>query len=142
MSNFIVLFDLIGELARRRYQTAERYFSVLQLNHTEARLLTLLHKADGTSTQEALSNQLFVDRSNSGRALKNLEDAGYVERCPCDTDKRTKLVQITDKGREAVAEVARLKEQMAAGFFGELSENEAGAVIDLLRKVGSDEQNA
>lgn len=142
VSNFSILFDLIGELARRRYQTAERYFSVLQLNHTEARLLTLLSRADGTSTQEALSNQLFIDRSNAGRALKNLEDEGYVERCPCDSDKRTKLVQITDKGRVAVAEIAKLKEQMATGFFGELSEAEAGEVIALLRKVGTSEQDA
>ena len=142
MNNFITLFDLIGVLARRRYQTAERYFSTLGLNHTEARLLTLLHKENGATTQDALSNLLFVDRSNAGRALKSLEHEGYIERCQHDTDKRTNFVQITARGRETVAEISKLKEKMVENFFGDLNEEEAGEIIDLLRKVNPDEQYA
>ena len=41
MNSFQTLFDMIGELARRRYQMAEGCFSALGLNHTEARLLAL-----------------------------------------------------------------------------------------------------
>ena len=80
MNNLNTLFDLIGGLARRRFQTAERYFSTLGLNHTEARLLNLLDRENGAATQDALSNMLFVDRSNAGRALKSLEHEGYIER--------------------------------------------------------------
>lgn len=142
MDNFLTLFDLIGVLARRRYQTAERYFSILGLNHTEARLLTLLDKENGVATQEALSNLLFVDRSNAGRALKSLEHEGYIERFQHDTDKRTNIVQITARGREAVAKIANLKEKMVQNFFGKLNEDEAGQIIDLLRKVYPNEQDA
>ena len=142
MNNLITLFDLIGVLARRRFQTAERYFSTLGLNHTEARLLNLLDRENGAATQDALSNMLFVDRSNAGRALKSLEHEGYIERNQSDTDKRTNLVQITARGREAVAEIAKLKEKMVQNFFGELSEAEAGQIIDLLRKVYPNEQDA
>jgi DNA-binding MarR family transcriptional regulator len=139
MNNFLTLFDLIGVLARRRYQTAERYFSTLGLNHTEARLLNLLDRENGAATQDALSNMLYVDRSNAGRALKSLEQEGYIERFQSNTDKRTNLVQITARGRETVAEIAKLKEKMIQNFFGELNETEAGQVIDLLRKVNPDE---
>ena len=142
MNNLNTLFDLIGGLARRRYQTAERYFSTLGLNHTEARLLNLLDRENGAATQDALSNMLFVDRSNAGRALKSLEHEGYIERNQSDTDKRTNLVQITARGREAVAEIAKLKEKMVQNFFGELTEAEAGQIIDLLRKVYPNEQDA
>ena len=41
MEHVLELFDAIGVLARRRYQTAERHFARLGLNHSEARLLTL-----------------------------------------------------------------------------------------------------
>lgn len=139
MNNLLTLFDLIGELARRRYQTAERYFSTLRLNHTEARLLTLLQQENGTSTQDTLSNKLFVDRSNAGRAMKNLEHEGYIERCQSDADKRTNLVEITDKGREVVTEILKLKERMAQDLLGGLTQEEAGRIIDLLRKVYSNE---
>ena len=102
VNSFLTLFDLIGELARRRYQTAERYFSALGLNHTEARLLTLLRREGGIATQDALSNRLSVDRSNAGRALQRLEQDGYILKRQDDADKRANLVKITPKGRKAV----------------------------------------
>ena len=106
MDSFVRLFDMIGVLARRRYQEAERWFRELGLNHTEARLLTLLNEEGGSSTQEALSNLLLVDRSNAGRALKRLEQGDYVVRQPDEADKRTNLVRMTAKGREAVGELS------------------------------------
>ena len=140
VNSFLTLFDLIGELARRRYQTAERYFSALGLNHTEARLLTLLRREGGIATQDALSNRLSVDRSNAGRALQRLEQDGYILKRQDDADKRANLVQITPKGRKAVVEISRLRKKMAQSFFGDLNEDEAGAIVNLFRKALRNEQ--
>ena len=142
MDNFLGLFDLIGELARRRYRAAERGFAALGLNHTEARLLTLLGQQGGTATQDALSDLLFVDRSNAGRALRHLELAGQIERRKDGADRRTNLVQITALGHATVAEIARIRGEMARGFFGALTEDEAGAAIALLSKALNDEDHA
>ena len=142
MDNFLTLFDVIGELARRRYQAAERCFAALGLNHTEARLLTLLGQQGGTATQDALSDLMFVDRSNAGRALNHLEQAGHIERRKGDGDKRTKLVQITAKGQTAVGDIAKLRREMAQHFFGALTADEAGSVVDLLSKVLRNEDHA
>src|SRR5919112_1250476 len=116
----IELFELLGVLARRRYQAAERAYGPLGLNHTEARLLTMLAGEGGAATQDALSRRLHVDRSNAGRAFKRLEQTGYVTRRKDGADNRTNLVDITAKGREAAAELRRLGDEMAAGFFGDL----------------------
>ena len=129
------LFDLIGVLARRRHQTAERDFAVLGLNHTEARLLAMLAGEAGPTTQEALSRRISVDRSNAGRAFKRLEQAGYVSRRRDDADSRTNLVDITPEGRTAAAEVNRIRRELAGNFFGELSGAEAATIVELLRKV-------
>ena len=131
----IDLFELIGVLARRRYQTAERSYASLGLNHTEARLLTMLDNEAGAVTQDALSRRLFVDRSNAGRAFKRLEQAGYVGRRKDDADNRTNLVDITAKGREAAVEVNRLSNEMARTFFGDLTEADAATIATLLRKA-------
>jgi DNA-binding MarR family transcriptional regulator len=141
MDNFLKLFDLIGVLARRRYKAAEQYFSALGLNHTEARLLTLLDQENGEATQDTLSNRLFVDRSNAGRGLKRLEQEGYIKRSENEGNKKTKLVQITAKGRKAVAEILKLRKKMAQSFFGNLKEEEAGAIMELLQKAISGEGN-
>jgi DNA-binding MarR family transcriptional regulator len=135
MDNLLTLFDLLGVLARRRYQVAEQYFSTLGLNHAEARLMTLLHNEGGAATQEVLSNLLFVDRSNAGRALKSLEQGGYVVRRQDSADKRTNLVRITAKGRKAVTRISKLKEKIARDIFGRLNENEASEIVDLLTKA-------
>lgn len=132
---------MLGVLARRRYQTAEHYFSALGLNHTEARLLTLLQQEKGAATQETLSSLLFVDRSNAGRALKTLEQEGYVERRKDEADKRANLVQLTAKGRKAVVEITMLKKKIARSFFGDLTEDEAGKILTLLRKTLPNDDN-
>jgi MarR family transcriptional regulator for hemolysin len=136
MSNSrIELFELIGVLARRRYQAAERSYASLGLNHTEGRLLKLLAEEGGAATQDALSRRLHVDRSNAGRAFKRLEQAGHVRRRKAETDSRTNLVDITPAGREAAAEVTRLGREMAAGFFGDLTDADAATAARLLRKA-------
>jgi MarR family transcriptional regulator, transcriptional regulator for hemolysin len=129
------LFEVIGALARRRYQTADRSYASLGLNHTEGRLLKMLGNERGAMPQEALSRRLFVDRSNAGRAFKRLEQSGYVARRKDDADNRSNLVEITPKGRKAAAEVGRLGDEMARTFFGDLSEAEAATVVTLLQKA-------
>ena len=133
----IELFELIGALARRRFQAAERSFASLGLNHTEARLLAMLADEAGPTTQDALSRRLSVDRSNAGRAFKRLEQAGYVGRRKDDTDNRANLVDITSKGRETAAEVNRLRTEMARTFFGELTDADAATIVKLLGKATS-----
>jgi DNA-binding MarR family transcriptional regulator len=135
MDNFLKLFDLVGEIARRRYRIAEQYFSALGLNHTEARLLMLLYQENGLATQDTLSGKLFVDRSNAGRGLKRLEQSGYIARSENEGNKKTKLVQITAKGEKAVAEISQFRKTMAQSFFGDLREDEAGAIVELLQKT-------
>ena len=142
MDNFLTLFDLLGELARQRYQAAERSFSTLRLNHSEARLLTLLGQQGGTDTQDALSNLIFVDRSNAGRALKHLELDGHIERHQDADDKRTNLVQITVKGKTTVAEISKIRKEMAHRFFGELNADEAGLIVGLLGKALTNDDHA
>ena len=135
MENFETLFDLIGELARRRYGAAERAFAAIGLHHTEARLLTLLSRDGGKCTQDALSARIVVDRSNAGRALKQLEHAGLIQRRKDAADKRANLVEITPEGRKAVARIARIRTEIASTFFGDLTNDEAGTVLALLGKV-------
>jgi DNA-binding MarR family transcriptional regulator len=131
----VELFELIGVLARRRYQAAERSYAALALNHTEARLLKMLHDEGGSATQDALSRRLSVDRSNAGRAFKRLEHAGYVGRRKAEGDNRTNHVDITAEGREAAAEVRRRGDEMARSFFGDLTEEDAATIVTLLRKA-------
>lgn len=142
MNEYLILFDLIGVLAHRRFRIAERCFSALGLNHSEARLLTLLRQQGGAAAQDELSQLLFVDRSNAGRALKHLEQQGYIARRRDDADRRAYFVRMTDKGRDAVAEISKLRKEMARQLLGDLEKDEAAAIAALLKKAVTDEEFA
>jgi DNA-binding MarR family transcriptional regulator len=85
--------------------------------------------------QDALSELITIDRSNSGRALKRLEREGYVVRNKSEEDGRSKVVVITAKGREAAGGIARIRKQIAQSFFVDLTEEQATTVLNLLRST-------
>lgn len=132
------LAELIGRAARRWHHLAERSFAAMRLNHTEARLLSMLDQHGGSTTQDTLSNQLNVDRSNAGRALSRLESSGMVVRSKDEVDARTKIVDITDAGKAAVEEIAQVRAEMAEDLLGKLSKSESRAIADQLRRVLND----
>lgn len=135
VDGYVALFDLIGVLARRRYQEAVKEFAALGLTHTEARLLTLLSAVNGAAAQETLTGGLVVDRTNAGRALQRLERDGLVVRAKDTADKRAKVVRMTDAGRHAAARITAMKPHMARAFFRDLEESDAGAAVALLQKA-------
>ncbi len=134
------LFDLIGELAQRRFRMAERSLVVLGLNHSEARLVSVLAE-EGTMTQDALSASLTVDRSNAGRSLKKLEGRGYIVRHKDEIDKRTNLVAITDEGRGVAEHVGDIRDNLVEMLLGNLTAEDTREVVHRLRKVLSKPSN-
>lgn len=135
MADYKKLFDLIGDVSRHRYRLAESYFAAMGLNHTEARLITLLTQAGGMSAQDVLSNQLLIDRSNAGRALQKLEKQGYIQRQPSQNDKRTNQVSLTTKGQATAKEIERIAKQMATAFFAPLNQDDARHLLSVLEKL-------
>ena len=81
-------------------------------------LHVLLHR-DGLS-QEELACLLKIDKGTTARALKRLEDAGYVTRCLDKHDKRVNRVFVTEKGRAIGPKLAELSrtwtDALARGF--------------------------
>ncbi len=140
MNSFLTLFDMIGVLAHRRYQMAERNFASLGLSHSEARLLSILNQEGGQATQDTLSAQMFIDRSNAGRALKRLEAVGYIVRVRGQTDRRSNRVELTDSGRAILADVAKLRKKIAQHFFGDVPEADVARIVALLKPALTEDE--
>ena len=120
---------MIGDLSRRRFQIGERGFAKLGLNHTEARILSLLLEVSEAPTQDALSNRLTVDRSNAGRAMKALEQRGLIAREKGTADGRTYTVQLTGDGAQIAAHIDQMRTEMAKTLFPSLTDAEADTLI-------------
>ncbi|MEM9592285.1 MAG: MarR family transcriptional regulator [Pseudomonadota bacterium] len=133
------LFDLVGTLAQKRFRLAEHALSAVGLNHTEARLVSILRQEGGAMTQDELSAALTVDRSNAGRALKKLESHGFIARRQDEVDKRSKVVVITKKGREIAAEVEEIRTEIVEALFRDLAEPDAVTIVRILRRAFPDD---
>jgi DNA-binding MarR family transcriptional regulator len=111
-----------------------------KLKHTEIGkgqhiFLNALYKADGLS-QEELSAYLKIDKGTTAKALKKLEELGYVTRQVRDEDKRCYQVFLTDKALGIKEEVRNIlmdwRKALAAGF----SEEEERLAFEILEKMG------
>ena len=82
----------------------------------------LLLGEDGIS-QEQLSAEMFVDTAHTARALKKLEDSGYIYRQTDAADARKKRAYITEKARSIKEEYHQvyknLNEVLTKGFTPE-----------------------
>lgn len=85
----------IGILCRQLNIYLNRALSEYDITASEIMYLGSLFIRDGV-TQEELSDEFCVDKAATARTLSSLESKGLVYRRSHDSDKRSKLVFLTD----------------------------------------------
>ena len=92
----------IGRLVSILYRQSQVYFNCIlkefDITSAEYSLLLYLYKKDGI-TQDDLSTYLYIDKSAIARAIKSLEQKGYVIRDKDDVDKRFNRVYLSEKAK-------------------------------------------
>lgn len=71
-----------------------------------------------TLSQEEIARRLSVDKANVSRAVRGLEDLGYLRREQSEEDARTIQLSLTKRGEEA----RKAAEKIAAGWISLLKE--------------------
>lgn len=97
----------------------------------QGRVLRLL-SLHSPIAQKELAYLLGIRSQSLAEQLANLEAAGLVERTPDPEDRRTSLVTLTDKGREAVAAEPELPDDDP---FSPLEDEEKRQLAGLLDRV-------
>ena len=116
----------------------------LEADLTEAERLPLawyevlvnLRLAGGAMRMHELAEHLTLSRSAATRFVDRVEEAGFVERAICPTDRRGMLVTLTDAGRKAQERAAPITLRGIQKNFGNhLTAEQAEAVADALETV-------
>jgi DNA-binding MarR family transcriptional regulator len=94
----------------------------------------LLLGEDGIS-QEQLSAEMFVDSAHTTRALKKLEDDGFVCRKPDPDDARKKSVYITEKAESIKQEYHQIYKDLNKVFTKDFTPEEVQLVRTLLYRM-------
>ena len=94
-------------------------------------MAALYRESDGMK-MSALSAALMVSNGNVTGIVERLVTDGLVVRVPVSGDRRAMIVQLTDRGREEFAHMAKVHESWIASMLDMLSDQDADVLVDLL----------
>ena len=98
-------------------------------------------QAEGSQPMRDLAQMLGCDASYITALTDQLEEKGFAERRPHPSDRRARIVVLTDAGEQAAARITE-KMSVPPTSFGALSVAEQATLRDLMRKVAGAGQEA
>src|SRR5438270_9388718 len=99
-------------------------------------LVRLADAPDGHLRMQELADSMWLSKSGLTRLCDRIEEAGYLSRASCPTDRRGTFAVITDAGRVKVGEAAPIFSRASEDLFLQhLSGRERDALRSAMRKV-------
>lgn len=131
------LADRAGALlviaARTGQELATRRLAPMGLNVRLCGVLILL--AEGPISQQALGEQLGIDRTTMVELIDELERKGIVVRRRNTADRRSYALSLTPRGRMVQKRAARAFDDAADEFFGTLRPGERRELTAMLQRL-------
>jgi DNA-binding MarR family transcriptional regulator len=115
-------------------QLANERLSPLGITAREFGVLTLLART-GQLSQQAIGEQLRIDRTTMVAMVDALEQAGFVRRERNPNDRRAHAVKLTLKGRARQRRGAETLDHARNEFFAPLSKHEREQLLALLKRL-------
>lgn len=106
----------------------------MDIGHGPRRFLVEITLHEGQS-QEELSRRLLMDKTTTARAVKRLEDYGYVERRRDTEDRRHYHLFPTERARAFLPDIVNARERLREGLTEGLSDGEREQLFIILGKV-------
>jgi MarR family 2-MHQ and catechol resistance regulon transcriptional repressor len=97
-------------------------------------LEVLLHK--GPLTISAIGEKVLLASASMTSAIDRLEKRELVRRRSCSSDRRIRIVELTDCGKTFIEEIYARHEKDLEAVVGGLSEEERRVMYEGLKKVG------
>lgn len=98
----------------------------------------VLSAAVGTDlTQTELASMIGLDKTTMVVTVDDLESKGLAERVPSPTDRRARVIKVTDAGREMVAEGQQIVLGVQNDVLGALPPSERAVFVGGLMKLVS-----
>ncbi len=98
-------------------------------------IITLLYKKRTPMTQNDLSRDLHLSRQTVTSVVDSLEHRGLVTRSIAESDRRSRVVVLTDEGQVFGRKLGRAMRKMELDAFGLFSEEELHALVDGMEKL-------
>ncbi|MDQ2832412.1 MAG: MarR family transcriptional regulator [Acidobacteriota bacterium] len=97
-------------------------------------LEVLLHK--GPLTISAIGEKVLLASASMTSAIDRLEKRGLVRRTHCSSDRRIRLVELTEGGRSLIEEIFARHEEDLEKVMAGVGAAERGVLYEGLKKIG------
>jgi DNA-binding MarR family transcriptional regulator len=128
------LAPLWAYLNRKSSADLFRMVATLDSSFSQVKMLFLLEDGGERSLKE-LAEGLGLSLPAASRAVDGLIGRGHVTRRECDKDRRSRLVALTDAGREVVEGVLRARLKTLEAFAAELTPAERDGLYTALLPI-------
>jgi len=133
IENFGFLIHDAARLLRRRFEITAQDFG---LSAAQWRAIVRLVK-HGPMTQAKLAEILEIEPISVSRLIDRMEQSGWAERRPDETDRRVKMVFATKQANTAFASIKSLAHNVFDSALDGLDDIERSKLIAMLEKVVS-----
>jgi DNA-binding MarR family transcriptional regulator len=129
-----------GYLIRRAHQTSMAIFAE-ELGHYEVTalqfaILQALVDEPGAD-QITVAQRVALDAATSGSVIMRLEERGWLRREPSPTDKRRKLLWLTEQGTKMALEMKKPAKKVQQRLLEELTKTERFQFVAMLKRISS-----
>lgn len=134
------ILSMPGHLIRRAHQLSSGMFAerVAQAGYDVTQVqfgaLTAIKTFPGLD-QASLAEMIAYDRVTIGGVLDRLQAKGYIERSISTTDRRARVLTLTDQGLMVLTALLPVVEAVQTDIIAELSINEQKTLMALLQKI-------
>lgn len=126
----------ISILYRQGNAFLTKKYSKYNIGSGQYMFLIQLYANDGLS-QEELSSRLNIDKGTTARAIKKLEDEGYIIREIDEDDKRAYKIFLTEKAKEIKKGFFEILRQWNDILTSGLNVEEVEIVLKLMKKISN-----
>jgi MarR family transcriptional regulator for hemolysin len=95
----------------------------------------LYHALQGEYTQSQLAGLCCLDKTTMVFTVDELERAGFAERRPSRTDRRARIITVTDAGQRVVEEAQAVVARIYADVLGALPPDERDVFVHALDRL-------
>jgi MarR family transcriptional regulator, transcriptional regulator for hemolysin len=108
------------------------------LSVTPRAYCVLATAVQGEHTQTALAQAIGLDKTTMVVTIDALERAGLVERRTSSTDRRARVISVTEAGREKVTEGEAIVTRIQSDVLSALSPESREAFVEALRQLAAE----
>lgn len=136
MGNCEHIGKYIGEIHRSSGMYFSKKFSKFRIGSGQYLFLLNLYRNNGI-TQEELTEKVKLDKATTARAIKKLEDEGYVNRVRKENDRRAYRLELTEKAEGIKEDVYSIMNEWETKIRSCLTKEEAEELVNLLSKLSN-----